>query len=391
LFGSGKAMALDGDVLSPYASVTESYDDNLLRLNSPAQARALLGSDNLSDHITSEAVGLLFDKQISLQHLNFKLELNHNDYDHFSVLDDVGGHATGTWNWRVGPHLEGNVGASYVRGLSSFTDFRPIVNGALVKNMLDQTREFADIAWKLHPSWSLNASLSTYDVGNSDISQRVNDRNEVAKQIGIDYLPSTGSSVGIRLTRTDGEFTGFSLVPGDLRNKTYVDDEASIVANWLYSGKTHINLKVGMISKSFDQQPSQNFEEPNGRLTVDWFVTGKTTLSLSLWRDIYAVDEIATFVDSKGVSLSPIWNATSKITVQGRLAYEERAQAGASNEAASLLPINDTILSGLIGVTYSPTLHLKFTLSAEHDERDSSDANVSFTDNTIMLNGRFEF
>jgi exopolysaccharide biosynthesis operon protein EpsL len=384
-------MALEGDVLTPYASVTESYDDNLLRLNSSAQARALLGDDDLSDTITSEAVGLIVDKQISLQHLNFKFELNHNDFDHFSVLDNVGGHATGTWNWHVGPHLEGNLGGSYVRSLSSFTDFRPIVNGALVRNMLDQKREFADIAWKLHPSWSLNASLSNYDVGNSDSSQRVNDRNEVAKQIGFDYLPSTGSSVGVRLTRTDGEFTGFTLGPGDLRNKTYEDDEASIVANWLYSGKTHINFKVGMISKSFEQQPSQNFTEPNGRLTVDWFVTGKTTLTLSLWRDIYAVDEIASFVDSKGVSLSPVWAATSKISVLGRLAYEERAQAGASNQAASVPPINDTITSALVGVTYSPTLHLKFTLSAEHDERDSSDANVSFTDNTVMLNGRFEF
>jgi hypothetical protein len=265
------------------------------------------------------------------------------------------------------------------------------VNGALVKNMLDQTRKFADIAWKLDPSWSLNASVSTYDLGNSDSSQRINDRNEVAKQIGFDFLPSTGSSIGIRLTRTNGEFTGFTLVPGDLRDKTYEDDEASIVANWLYSGKTHINLKLGMISKSFDQQPAQNFEEPNGRLNVDWFVTGKTTLSLSLWRDIYAVDEIATFVDSRGVSLSPVWMATSKISVQSRLAYEERQQAGASNQSASLPPINDTIRSALIGVTYSPSLHLKFTLSAEHDERDSSDADISFTDNTVMLNGRFEF
>jgi exopolysaccharide biosynthesis operon protein EpsL len=363
MFNSSTALALPEDVLRPYVSYTESYDDNLLRFNNASQARALLGNGEMADTIGTETVGLILNKQLSLQNFDFRMELDHNDFNHFSVLDNYSGNLSGKWNWHLGTNLEGNLGTSYVRSLASFTDFRPIVNGMLRKNMLDQTRTFADIAWRLHPSWSLNASISAYDLGDSEVTQRVNDRNETAKQIGFDYLPSTGSSVGIRLTRTDGEFTGFELVPGDLRNKTYEDNEASIVADWLYSGKTHMKLKLGMISKSFDQQPSQNFEEPNGRLDVDWFVTGKTTLSMSAWRDIYAVEEIASFVDSKGVSLSPSWAVTSKITLRGRLSYEERKQAGVTNQVAAVPPIQDTIRSALMAIIYEPLLNLKFTLS----------------------------
>lgn len=382
------ASAREGDVIRPYVSYGISFDDNLLRVSDKAMAKALFGSSATSDRFQRGAVGIIFDKQVSLQRFNVNLEVNHTAFDRFSTLDNTGTNMSGKWNWHIGKHLEGNIGASYVRSMGSFLEYRQ-----LKLNMRDQRRVYADIAWLFHPSWRVRGSVASYDLANSVKTQQGNDRTENEAVVGIDYLLPNSSHVGLQYRRVHGNYPNRELVAGSLFDNSYNQDEGSLVVDWAYSGKTRIQLKTGVIHRYYDSRPERNFTGPNARVTVDWLPTGKTKLTVAAWRDIYAVDDtISTYSDNRGISIAPIWSITSKIALQGKWSYEKQDHTGDPNLVVTSLPQRkDTFRSAMIGLSYVPLPDLQLMLSWQRDERDSNYDSSEFIDNTTMLNGRYEF
>ncbi len=384
----GWASAEQGDVLRPYVSYGVTYDDNLLRVNSAADAIASFGSEQTSDTINRATVGIIIDKQISLQRININLELNRDTFNRFSILDNDGRDFSGKWNWHLGNHLEGNLGASYTRSLGTFLEFRQ-----LVRNDRTQNRKFADLAWRFHPSWRLRTSASTYDLENSIAAQRTQNRSEDATEVGVDYLASSGSHVGVQYRQVTGTFPNRQLVGGSLVDNGYQQDEASAVVDWWYSGKTRLQLEAGMVKRNHNQVPARDFTGLTGRATLDWAPTGKITLSLAGWRDINAVDDAtASFSVNRGVSLTPAWAITSKLALQGKLSYEQRDHAGDPSQVLTAQPRRqDTFRSAMAAVSYTPLQDLQLSFSMQHDERQSNIFQSGFKSNSIMLNGRYEF
>lgn len=384
----GLVMAAQEDVLRPYVSYGITFDDNLLRVSDKAIAQALFGSRGTSDRIQRASAGVIFDKQVSLQRFNLNFEINRTTFDRFGTLDNTGQNLSGKWNWHIGKHLEGNIGASYTRSLGSFLEFRK-----LARNMRTQRREYADIAWLFHPSWRVRGSVANYDLKNEVREQRINDRTEDEYIVGIDYLLPNSSHVGLQYRRLNGDLPNRQLVAGSLFDNSFKQDEGSLVVDWAYSGKTRVQLKTGVVRRSYDNRPERDFTGPNARVTVDWLPTGKTKLTVATWRDIYAVDDaISTYSDNRGISLSPSWSITSKITLQGRLLYEKQDHAGDPNLVVTSLPQRkDKYYSTMLGVSYIPVQDLQLMLSWQRDERKSNYSSSEFVDHTTMLNGRYEF
>lgn len=384
----GWASAGQGDVLRPYVSYGVTYDDNLLRVNSAADAIALFGSEQTSDTINRATVGITIDKQISLQHLNINLELNRDTFNRFNILDNDERNFSGKWNWHLGNHLQGNLGASHTRSLGTFLEFRQ-----LVRNDRTRNRTFADLAWRFHPSWRLRTSASTYDLENSIAAQRTQDRSEDAAEIGVDYLTSSGSRVGVRYRQVEGTFPNRQLVEGSLVDNGYRQDEASAVADWRYSGKTRLQFEAGMVKRNHNQVSARDFTGLTGRATLGWAPTGKITLSLVGWRDINAVgDATASFSDNLGVSLTPAWAITSKLSLQGKFSYEQQDHAGDPGLVLTAQPRRqDTFRSAMAAVSYTPLQDLQLSFSMQHDERQSNISERRFKSNSVMLNSRYEF
>jgi exopolysaccharide biosynthesis operon protein EpsL len=381
------AFADPGDVLRPYVSYGITHDDNLLRVNSSADAAALFGTTHTSDTINSETIGIIGDKQISLQHFNVKLELTRNEFDRFTSLDNDSHDYSGVWNWQIGQHVSGNVGIRNVRQLGTFLEVHQLIH-----NEHTNAQEFADIAWQFHPSWRVRAAVSTDKYTNSLSSSASNNRTQDMAEFGLDYVPASGSSIGLQYSRIDGSYPGRAQTPGSIFDTEFKQHEVGSLVDWLVSAKTRLQFKAAMLSRLYEQHPSRNFDGPVGRVIMGWKPTGKLNLSLAAWREIYADEEASSnYLDSRGISLTPTWSITSKIKLQGKLSQEQQDHVGNPLIPSTQPQRHDGFQSANVLVSYEPLRNITLIASIEHDERQSNFSLLRFRDNTLMFHANYEF
>jgi len=161
------------DTIHPYVSTTESYSSNLLDLANSAQAVEVLGSSAMSDRWRTNEIGVSFDDQIGLQHVTADLNKSRVDFDRFGLLDYTGTSAKGNWNWAIGTHFTGDLGASYVQAPVSFAYFHE-----LALPLSDLKQQNFDMDWTFHPSWRVVASVKTYLLSYELPVQQADSRNE---------------------------------------------------------------------------------------------------------------------------------------------------------------------------------------------------------------------
>ncbi len=167
------------DTIHPYVGVSESYDGNLLGISNNAEAKQILGSTNTGDWSHVEQVGISLDDQIGLQHITADINASKGQYDRFTPLDYSAKSAQGDWNWSLGTHLTGNLGATYVESLAPYTFVHD-----LSVNLRTQKTATADATWLFHPSWRVVAGMSATQTHYELLAEQPDDRSEYRANVG---------------------------------------------------------------------------------------------------------------------------------------------------------------------------------------------------------------
>ncbi|RZM08267.1 MAG: hypothetical protein EOO88_50480 [Pedobacter sp.] len=229
------ALAQTTDTLRPFARYSVMYDDNVLGLPSEVSAIDVIGLESKSDMSQTWEAGVLLDKKFGRQYFTGSLKAGKTKYDTYTALNFDGRDLVGNWNWFLENHLQGNIGASYAKGLTPFTDFHQ-----LVRNVRTQQREYFDAAWRLHPSWRVKTAASKYQLNYDLLSQQPANRAENRYDLGLDYLARSGSSAGLVLVNTRGTYPNrLQLGSAELSN-SYQQDEIKTNIDWRVSGKTRL-------------------------------------------------------------------------------------------------------------------------------------------------------
>ncbi len=382
----GRIFAAPGDAFRPYVGLSMNYDDNLMRFSDREAARAVTGSSSRSDTSVRGDAGLLFENEISLQRIIASVNVNRTAYNRYSELDYTGHDLQAKWNWHLGSHLEGNVGVSHMESLSPFTE-----QHRLIRSLRTQKKGFVDGTWLFHPSWRLRGALSHYELTHDQVSQKSGDRKESVEEFGIDYLPSTGSSIGVLQRYARGTFDQPFTLGSVQANNNYEQDELKLNVDYRYSGKIRLQFLGGWVERQHDYFPERDSKGMNARTIVTWAPTGKLSFGLNFWREIGAVDDVTTsYTLNRGISLQPVWKVTSKIQFEGMARYETRDYQG----SIALLPDNNRsdinrMLS--LNLNYQPMQNIQLSAGVTHDERDSNQSFNEFRSNGMSVNGRIEF
>lgn len=371
------ARAVEGDTFTPYATYGVNYDANLLR--QPDYVRD--SGTPVSDRWTRAAVGVRMDKEIGRQKLTADLSANHSEYERFNQFNNDGQELKANWNWVLGNQFSGNVGTSYSKALTPFEDFR-----SLEPNMRVQQKNYVDASWRLHPSWQINTGFSRYDLRYELESQQPAERTLNVADIGIDYLASSGNKVGIVFRHTEGEYTYAPI-------NEYSQNEVKAKVDWQVTGKTFIQFLGGVAKREYVTNPQRDSSVPSARLTAYWQATAKTAVSLGLWREIGATDDLsANYASNRGVSLASTWDATSKIRVDALLTSEKRDYNGVSViQGLAPLDRSDDYRNAVLGVTYKPTRHLGIRASVYRTQLDSNITSATYRTDGVKLSTRYEF
>lgn len=354
------AGAAISDTISPFIATSYSYDDNLFRVDDNVP-----GFDGQrSDTSRQVQAGFLIKRPIGRQLLTGQVKWSRVYFDHFDQLNYTGKDYLADLEWHIANHLEGHVGASYAQTLTPFSDLR-----SSERNLRTIRREYANGGWRFHPSWRVRGGFSRDRYSYDSIAQRFSNRQEDAIELGFDYLPASGSRIGIQLRHLKGSYPNRENLAAFGIEQGYEQDEVKANIYWILSGVTQVQLLGGWVKRKNELFSGRDSSGANGRITVNWAPLGKVRFTGSLWHEFAAVENsLITSSLNNGASLAAAWDISAKVRMDAQLRREKRDFSAASG---LVLPVDvdDTTKTASIGLTYAPRPNIQLGVSAFRDTR----------------------
>lgn len=374
--------------ITPYVSVNASHDDNVFRFNNSAQAIAAFGSAATADNIVTTELGADANIRLSRQLIRLSGNINDNQYNRFSLLNNVGNAYSADWNWRLGNQFFGELGTDQNVGISSFSE-----NQSPVRNIRTNNRKFASANWQFHPDWVARVSGQTAQSDNSLASFSAVNSESNTLESGFVYNSTLGSQLGLAYRYTVTKYanrTGFSLI---LFGKENTRKELIANAAWYPTAKTRVSGSISQVNLDYKNAPQPAFNGVSERLNIDYALSTKTAFNLSVYQELNAIEDTAsTYVQSTGVSFNPSWSATEKLAVRAGLSIEHRDYLGSSglfvNSTVSRV---DEFKTGNISLIYLPTRKSQVQLVYKKEQRNTNLPNANYDDNSVSATFRYNF
>ncbi|HED13222.1 MAG TPA: hypothetical protein ENI62_06140 [Gammaproteobacteria bacterium] len=365
------------DKFDPYAYAQVLYDTNVFRV-----------SDNeKSETIKSLGVGLNSDLKLSRQHLLLDVTVDRVNYNSLDELDHTKIDGRGTWAWQVGNLWNGDLGYSYKKELSSFTQ-----RLTTEKDMRTAQTGFWKAGYKIHPDWKIIGALEYEE---SSYQERdFLDRDKSSGALEVQYSNTRNTRVGIRVSYSKNELSSTNLASGVSVSNDYDTAEYSGVFYWEISEKSSLEASLGYTDLKYDDLGELDFQGSTGRLTYLGTLTGKTKVEIAVWRETSSLyDEIISYVLQKGVRIRPTWSVTPKISITGEAVYTNDDFKGRNNIASALggQRRDDDLWLYRVGAAWGPRSYLQVAVNYQREERESSIGALDYDDDQIDITVQFDF
>lgn len=253
--------------------------------------------------------GINLNDQISQQNLYLRGTDTEYKYDHFDLSHNEYT-LDGGWIWKVGDDLNGTFDVSRARVMVPFQTLTTLTTAALQLYVSTDQRETATIAYQFNSLWALGADAYT-------------DRY-AEPLLGEPDLRLADSGAGLALrVGGNGEFKGALTADyqhGDYANAILYLSPAYNQWDWAIGGTyqpvpqgspTIVDFSFGETTRS-SAIGYDNTSGWTGHLNFTRALTAKTTLKLSLLRDLNSYVATAGSETDTAATLSANWQATFK-------------------------------------------------------------------------------
>jgi exopolysaccharide biosynthesis operon protein EpsL len=383
-FATIPAGAGPNDALHVYGGVAYGHDDNLLRIPDGQPA-----FDNTrGDSWWTREGGLIFDKMYSRQRITLVAKLSKTNFDHFKQLDYDGKDLQANWAWQLGNHLEGKVGYSMQQVLAPYTDF-----SSAERNLRRTRSSYAEGAWRFHSAWRVRTGFQRDKYTYEAFSNRYNNRTEDATEVELDYLPRSGSTVGLVARRVKGTYPFPRPVGPFTFNDSFTQDELKARVKWLATGSTTLDALVGYTRRDQASFGEGKTSGVAGKINATYQPRGKMTYKASVWRDFAPLEStLVSYTLNKGASVGAQWDATAKISVNADAIYERRNYS-ARRDFAGSDDLRDSVRTAALRATWKPRPMIQVQGGVAHQERSGSAVlgTGSFKSNSVTLTANAQF
>ena len=379
------AVAKEGDTFRPFVSYARYYDSNLFRLSDSEIAAASQVFAKTTDQYGVLSAGLNVDWQPGRQRVLASASLSQLRYSHYDSQDNDGYDYQLRWNWQLGNHWSGLVGATDIQSQSKYED----VQIGFVPNEVTRQRQFASANWLFHPRWQVGMNVDRSDVANSAPAQFISDYEDQSMGATLTYITPKGSRLSGQLRKVDADYP--NRVLGVIDN-SFSQTEYNLLGDWRSTGKLTARGRLGYVQRDYPNVPARNYDGFNGRISADYFPTGKTVLNLSVYRELgNSNDANATYSLDTGATLGAAWLATNKITLRANASYENRDFQGDPGVIILGTTRNEDTLSGSFSISYVPIRMATIDLGWQAGSRDSNIAVEEYTYHLFFASVRADF
>jgi exopolysaccharide biosynthesis operon protein EpsL len=382
------------DFFDVFVGDAESYDSNLFRLQSNVNDLATVIGPNASraDYINTASVGTEGQWTEGKQMIALNARADDNHYSRNTDLNNVSGSGGLTWNWQFGNHLSGQLGGDFNRSLAGFYN-----TNVYTKDLVDRSEYFGSGRYQLGPHVTLSAGVLYQDTTLSADAAKANDNRRKIVDVGAEYATSVTTSIGVDYRYTDTTYSQDSFLNGVAFSPDYREDSPRLVLKYAPSEKTEIDAIVGYLKRDYTTNVIGDFRGDVWRVALQWNPTGKTLILLTAYRNLQADFTAETdYFISNTVSLSPTWTPSEKLALSLSLYHEQQDYVGSSLFSTAGVGRRDTITAEQMGVVFTPYYRAadrSFAIngSFRHEQRDSNQAEASYTDNIARLGFLFKF
>ncbi len=350
------------DNFKPQAFVRYINDDNLFRDSTNEQA----------DSIVRIGAAVDIGYSVSRQDFIVKLKADRANYDKNDSLDHDDLLARGLWNWVVGSRLNGVVDLSYLETIASFDE-----DAARTKD--DKTRRSANFNadYELTPQWDLRAGISTNQIR---VDQRPSVDLDQDSFFGeVRYVTGARTRVGLRSSKTDGDYLNLENVNGVLVNNDFEKTELSVTLYWEGTGKSSFRGRVGWTDVKFEDLSDRDFDGRSARLTYLWDISGKSDVDITYWNEARPRSEVSSIVVTQGVHIKPRWEITEKLSASLNIIYEDIDYEGDANRIVGGSELRaDDVKTGNVSLSYRLPRIFTFSLAYTYSDRESNNPPSNF-------------
>ncbi|MYM26315.1 hypothetical protein GTP46_27160 [Duganella sp. FT135W] len=345
LASAGSAQAGSYDAIQYFASVGFNHDSNLFRLpdDSPGYGGV---RDDTSRSVTA---GVAFDQTYGRQQITAQAQASRVNFSHFSVLDYNGTDGRANLNWHLGNHLDGTAGATYAETLAPYTDV-----STNDRNLRLEQREYATVNWNFHPSWRARAGWTHSRFHYDLLSQAYNNHTDDNGEAGVDYLVSSGSSIGLQVGKLKRNYDVLRSVNGQQVDADSDQTDLKLKVVWRATQVTTVQFLGGHARRSYSSLNERDSSGFNARLIGSTMIDGKISLNANIWREFSGVEStVFSYAQNTGASLTAGWDLSAKLRATADAKYLQRRFEGllASRVAEGLRDTTNTYTAGL---TYTP-------------------------------------
>lgn len=380
-----EVRADEGDALNFSVSQAIRYESNLYRLADDEEAPERKRHDTVSE----TGVGMKFDRLYGRQRILADLNLLSARYAIHGDLDHDSPDAKLAWEWELGNRWSGVASQTYRESLTGFDEA-----GGTRRNINRYSRALVSADYWWHPRWAVGAGFartrSRFDQAVSDASEF--DANTV--DLNLSYRsPTPGDRAVLTLRNTEGQYPNRPPIAGSIRD--YEQQEIRLGGEWQLTGATRLSGYIGQTRVDYRLAPQRDFSGTIGRLGLLWKPTVKTSVDLSVRREVGAQQDVAAnYAVTEAVSLAPKWAVTDKVTLGAGLEWRRRDYRGDPEfdgiGATRAKPTDRSYRYGLHG-EYRPTRALSFALGLQRQVRDGSNSLSGYSANTAEVSMRFQF
>ncbi|HEY4375323.1 MAG TPA: XrtB/PEP-CTERM-associated polysaccharide biosynthesis outer membrane protein EpsL [Burkholderiales bacterium] len=380
------AEAREGNVFTPYANASVTYDDNLFRIPAGLDVSTLSGKSQRGDMITSTQEGLRGDRYLGRQRLTFDASINQARYRTYTYLNADLVNASGTWAWQLGHNLSGEIGSEYLQSLTGFSDVRSVD-----RNVTSVRNDRATLDYQLHPDWHLLGGLYQTVVENSATSHTGGDFTTQAAEAGGSFTPSSGNHIALRARYTKASYPNQQFIFGVPVSNDFDESTASVDFYWQPHGLSQVSGLLAYARRHYADLAQRDYNGPTGSLNWLLQATGKTQLSLGVKREIGAFFDVTdNYILTDSETLGATYQATPKTQVQARFDHRVRRFLGDPGFfIAGTQRRVDTSNTASLTVNYDVAWPVRISATLARDLRSSTAAGFAYADTSAILSLQF--
>lgn len=380
----GVARAADGDAFRFSLGQSLGYESNLYRLDDgtepPGGAR--------DDTVSVTRLSGMFERTYGRQGLRAGLDLTHTRFAVHDELDHTGPRLRLGWDWGLGKRWSGVLAYEYDEKMA---DFEGGVGVTRNINRFRRSAASADYWW--HPDWATGVGVASIESRFKDQAVPESEYDSRATDLNLTFRPASGNRVVLTLRNMDGRYINRPDEAGSIRE--YRQQDLLLSGHWLASGAVSVSGYLGQTRRSYQLAPARDFSGTTGRLTINWVPTGKSSVRISLRREVGAeTDVVANYAVTKAFSVAPAWAVTDKIRLGADYEYRQRDFGGnpvpGSTAAGADEREDQTRVLGL-SVSYRPMRALTLGLRLQRQQRDSRIESRQYEADSALLSGEFSF